>query len=74
MKPLLIGDITYAWVNHYVDINEHTAARVPMAYYRNIDDPTDEIVYNSQAQMARKVDIKIDIERRNRRPDNGSND
>lgn len=73
MKPLIVDDKTYAWVNHFVDINEQTADRVPMAYYRNIDDPTDEILYNAKAQMIRQINIKEDIQRRSRRPDNGSN-
>jgi hypothetical protein len=77
MKPLIFDDKgvtkTYAWVNHFVDINEHTAARVPLAYYRNIDKPSDEVVFNSKSNQVRSVNIKEDMARRNRRPTNGDN-
>jgi hypothetical protein len=76
VEPLIVDDHgvikTYAWVNHFVD-NPAAQAKVPLAYYRNIDDPTDEVVFNSKSDQVRSVNIKEDMARRNRRPTNGSN-
>lgn len=77
MQPLIIEDRnetkTYAWVNFFVDINAETSERVPMSYWRNIEDPLDEIVFNHRASQFRSINIKEDMARRNRRPDNGNN-